>query len=139
MGKELTARHLLERSRMKNCIHAMNGTVNGTPVSDIPNVVSDPIITQLVSERVLFFFVTREYADLLNVVIKQVSQHGFSKRPSTASDQNPIGFFALLIGHHSFLKSVELQCRKQQGGNEDFMPTLGKSSSTSSPSASIFS
>jgi hypothetical protein len=107
MRKKLAAGDLFQRSRVKNGIHTLHSTINGTTISHISDVIADPVITQIVSERVLFFLVTRNYSNFFNAVIKEIPQHGLPKGSRATSYQNTFWFFALHICQHSFPKTVK--------------------------------
>ncbi len=79
MREELAAGNLFQRSRMENRIHTVNCSVNGTTITHISDIVSGPVITQIVSERILLFFVARNYSDFFNTVINKIPQHGLPK------------------------------------------------------------
>ena len=90
--EELAARHLLERRGGKDVVHAGHHAVDGLPVADVADVELDLGVLKFVTHVVLFLFVARKDADLLDVAVEEAPQYRVPETAGPAGDEEGFVF-----------------------------------------------
>ena len=91
--EEFAARHLLERRRVEDVVHPGHGVGHRARIAHVADVKFDlsgavgvPRL-QLVAQVVLLLLVAREDADLTDVGVEKVPQHGVAEGAGAAGDE----------------------------------------------------
>ncbi len=97
-GEELAGGHLLERRGVEDVVHAVHGVAHRLGVAHVPDEEANlagqlgrPLL-QAVAHVVLLLLVAREDADLREVGVHEVLEHGVSERSGTARDHQGLIF-----------------------------------------------
>ena len=92
-GEKLAARHLFERRRMEDVIHAGHHVAQALDVAHVADVKLDFLVIigvaglQLMAHIVLLFLIAGEDADLADVGGQKVLEHRVAKAAGAAGDQ----------------------------------------------------
>lgn len=91
-GEELAGGYLLEGGGVEDVVHAVHGIADRLRVADVADEEADlgselgGLLLQAVTHVVLLFLVTGEDADLFQVGVHEVLEHGVAERACTARD-----------------------------------------------------
>lgn len=113
-GEELAGGHLLQGGGVEDVVHAVHGVAHALGVADVADEEADlggelrgPLL-QAVAHVVLLLLVAREDADLGQVGVHEVLEHGVAERAGAARDHEGLVFECGGVGHsyNSLLKLV---------------------------------
>lgn len=103
-GEELAGGHLLEGGGVEDVVHAVHGVAHALGVADVSDEEADlggelgRLLLQAVAHVVLLLLVAREDADLGQVGVHEVLEHGVAERAGAARDhKGPV--FEYTIAH----------------------------------------
>lgn len=103
-GEELAGGHLLEGGGVEDVVHAVHGVAHALGVADVADEEADlggelrGLLLQAVAHVVLLLLVAREDADLGQVGVHEVLEHGVAERAGAARDhKGPV--FEYTIAH----------------------------------------
>ena len=103
-GEELAGGHLLEGGGVEDVVHAVHGVAHALGVADVADEEADlggelgGLLLQAVAHVVLLLLVAREDADLGQVGVHEVLEHGVAERAGAARDhEGPV--FEYTIAH----------------------------------------
>lgn len=103
-GEELAGGHLLEGSGVEDVVHAVHGVAHALGVADVADEEAHlggelrRLLLQAVAHVVLLLLVAREDADLGQVGVHEVLEHGVAERAGAARDhEGPV--FEYTIAH----------------------------------------
>ena len=97
-GEELAGGHLLEGGGVEDVVHAVHGVAHALGVADVADEEAHlggelrGLLLQAVAHVVLLLLVAREDADLGQVGVHEVLEHGVAERPGAARDHQGLVF-----------------------------------------------
>lgn len=104
-GEELAGGHLLEGGGVEDVVHAVHGVAHALGVADVADEeahlggeLGGPLL-QAVAHVVLLLLVAREDADLGQVGVHEVLEHGVAERAGAAGDHEGLVFESRSVSH----------------------------------------
>lgn len=84
--EKLAGRHLFERRRVEDIIHAVHRVFQAGDIPHVAEVIFDFVVVVQMPHIVLFFFVAGKNADFSDVGVEKAAQHGVAEAAGAAGD-----------------------------------------------------